>query len=82
MKEADYKNVTDPQYCLIKEYAAAADRGMNRSEEVFRAILAYLEWQDGADWEFVEEVWFKDPYWTREVCIKELAEKFDYGLIN
>jgi len=49
------------------------------SEKALRAILAYMMWQDGAEWPFVEEIWFSDPYWTRENCKKGLQEKFNYG---
>ena len=49
------------------------------SEKALRAILAYMMWQDSAEWPFVEEIWFSDPYWTRENCIKGLREKFNYG---
>ena len=49
------------------------------SEKALRAILAYMMWLDGAEWPFVEEIWFSDPYWTRENCIEGLRETFNYG---
>jgi hypothetical protein len=68
----------NPQELLEQQYACF-DQGKNVSEKAFRTILAYMYWQDGAEWEFVEEVWFKDPEWNRERCMKVLSETFNYG---
>lgn len=67
-----------PQEQLTREFNEK-DNGHDCSEKAFRTVLAYLYWQDGAEWDFVEEVWHTDPYWTRDVCMKELADNFNYG---
>lgn len=64
---------------LLEQQFTCYDQGKNCSEKAFRAVLAYLYWKDGAEWEFVEEVWFKDPTWTRDKCMKVLGETFNYG---
>jgi hypothetical protein len=68
----------NPQELLEQEYAIY-DQGTNCSEHAFRTILAYKYWQDGAEWPFVCEVWFKDPEFSRERCMQELNETFNYG---
>ena len=68
----------NPQELLEQQYTVY-DQGKNVSEKAFRAVLAYLYWQDGAEWDFVENVWYKDPYWTRDECMKVLSETFNYG---
>jgi hypothetical protein len=68
----------NPQELLEQEYTIY-ENGKNCSEHAFRTILAYKYWSDGAEWEFVCEVWFHDPEWTRERCMKTLGETFNYG---
>jgi hypothetical protein len=64
---------------LLEQQRNCYEDGKNCSEKAFRTILAYRYWKDGAEWEFVEEVWFKDPTWTRDKCMKVLGETFNYG---
>ena len=64
---------------ILEEQYKMFDKGMNCAPRAFRTVLAYLYWKDGAEWDFVEEVWFKDPTWTRDKCMKVLGETFNYG---
>jgi hypothetical protein len=64
---------------LLEQQYACFDQGKNVSEKAFRTVLAYKYWQDGAEWDFVCEVWYQDPEWTREKCMKVLSETFNYG---
>jgi hypothetical protein len=48
------------------------------SEKAFRITLAYQEMQDGAEWDFIEEI-LQEPYWNRKRCEKELIDKFLNG---
>jgi hypothetical protein len=64
---------------LLEQQYACFDQGKNVSEKAFRTVLAYKYWQDGAEWDFVCEVWYQDPEWTRERCMKVLSETFNYG---
>ena len=71
MKESEYEQ-------LDREYNQYHN-GFDCSEQAYRAILAYLYWQDGAEWDFVEEVWHTDSAWTRVRCMKTLGDVFNYG---
>jgi hypothetical protein len=64
--------ILDEQYDMFNKQKSLSPRAC-------RTILAYLYWQDGAEWEFIEEVWYKDSHWTHERCLKELRDKFSYG---
>ena len=47
--------------------------------EQLRVLLAHHYWKDGAEEEFVEEVWQTDPYWeVKEHLTDTLTEIFGY----
>jgi hypothetical protein len=67
----------NPEEALERDYDRY-NQNDDGTERAARTILAYMYWQDGAEWDFVEEVWFGDSHWTWETCTKELAETFGY----
>jgi hypothetical protein len=51
----------------------------NISTEKLRTLLAYRYWQDGAEEDFVMEVWKTDPVWDdRDMILGILVEVFGY----
>ncbi len=71
-EEDAYQKTLEAQYNFF-------DGNKVTSERALRAILAYKYWEDGSEWEFVEEVWYKDPIWTQERCLFQLRKTFNYG---
>jgi hypothetical protein len=61
------------------EKLLAANTLSNISTEKLRALLAYRYWQDGAEEDFVMEVWKTDPVWDdRDMILGILVEVFGY----